>query len=889
VSKEQLNKAFFAQNEEEVFAELQTTKAGLSKEEAAKRLAEYGENVLEVGEKRSTLQKFLDQFKDFMIIVLLAAAIISGTVGHEIADAIIILAVVIINAALGVFQENKAEEAIEALKKMASPLANVRRSGEVVQIKSELLVPGDIIVLEAGDVVPADVRLYSVNSLKVEEAALTGESVPVEKDLLDVAEDAPLGDRKNMAFSSTNVTYGRAEGVVALTGMNTEVGNIAHMLQNAEEKKTPLQENQDQMGKSLTILILAIAIVMFIVGFGFNGRPWLDMLMVSISVAVAAIPEGLPAITTIILALGTQKMASRNALVRKLPAVETLGGTEVICSDKTGTLTQNKMTIEKVYYNGQVHDAHEAIDLSLPVMRIMNFANDTQVANDKSLIGDPTETAMVQYGLDKNFDLAGELAKMPRVAEVPFESDRKMASTIHTNGSKFYVATKGAPDELLKRCNFIVKNGVVSPMTAADREEILETNHSLAIQALRVLATAYKDIDALPAAMTSEAVEHDLVFAGLIGEIDPERPEAKLAIAEAKKAGIRTVMITGDHRDTAAAIATRLGILDGTTTAHSVITGAELNEISDNEFLKTVQNYSVYARVSPEHKVRIVKAWQDNGKVVAMTGDGVNDAPSLKQADIGIGMGITGTEVSKGASDMVLADDNFATIVHAVEEGRKVFSNIQKAVQYLLSANLGEVLTLFIATLLGWTILEPIHLLWINLVTDVFPAIALGLEEAEKDVMEQAPRGRSSNFFSNGVFTSMIYQGIYEGGITLFVFWLATSYYGFDLHIAEAMAFLTLGFIQLAHAFNCKSVFKSMFSVNPLGNKPFNYAILLSLVLMLLVAFIPGLNTIFGIYDMTGQQWLIVVLAALSVIPFVEIAKAILRGVGYDKKVNGIK
>ncbi|MFZ2692082.1 MAG: cation-translocating P-type ATPase, partial [Trichococcus flocculiformis] len=549
--------------------------------------------------------------------------------------------------------------------------------------------------------------------------------------------------------------------------------------------------------------------------------------------------------------LGTQKMASRNALVRKLPAVETLGGTEVICSDKTGTLTQNKMTIEKVYYDGQVHDANENIDLELPVMKIMNLANDTKIANDKSLIGDPTETAMVQYGLEKGFDLSAKLVDMPRVGEVPFESDRKLMSTIHPEGNQFLVATKGAPDELLKRCTHIIKAGVISPITDADRNAILDTNHSLAIQALRVLAMAFKNVATVPAKMTTEAVETDLVFAGLIGMIDPERPEAKQAIAQAQKAGIRTVMITGDHRDTASAIATRLGILDENTSAGSVITGAELNDISDDDFLRTVQNYSVYARVSPEHKVRIVKAWQDNGKVVAMTGDGVNDAPSLKQADIGIGMGITGTEVSKGASDMVLADDNFATIVHAVEEGRKVFANIQKAVQYLLSANLGEVLTLFIATVLGWQILEPIHLLWINLVTDVFPAIALGLEEAEKDVMEQAPRGRSSNFFSNGVFASMIYQGIYEGAITLFVFWLATIHYGFELHIGEALAFLTLGFIQLSHAFNCKSVFKSLFSVNPFGNKMFNYAVLLSLSLMLMVAFVPGLNTIFGIYDMT--------------------------------------
>ena len=886
MSKEQVRKAFYSQDEATVLQEMESTKDGLSDTQASKRISEYGPNSIELGKNRSTLQKFLDQFKDFMIIVLLFAAIISATVGNEIADAIIILAVVIINAVLGVVQEQKAEEAIEALQKMASPLANVRRNGRIVQLKSEEIVPGDIVVLEAGDVVPADIRLYNISSMKVEEAALTGESVPVDKKLGDVPENAPLGDRKNMAFSSTNVTYGRGEGVVVGTAMGTEVGNIAHMIQNTEEKKTPLQQNQDQLGKFLTILILVIAVVMFFIGIYSGERTWIDMLMVSISVAVAAIPEGLPAISTIILALGTQKMAKRNALVRKLPAVETLGGTEIICSDKTGTLTQNKMTIEKVYYNGQLHDSSEEIDLSLPLIKTMNFANDTKIAQDDSLIGDPTETALIQFSLDKGFDVEKQLEITPRVGEVPFDSERKLMSTIHKDSDQFTIYTKGAPDELLKRCTSIIKDGEVTPLTEANRNEILDTNHSMAIQALRVLAMAYKPIESVPEETTSQTVEQDLIFVGLVGMIDPERPEAKAAIAEAKSAGIRTIMITGDHRDTAAAIAKRLGILNEDHEDTAVITGAELDAIPQEEFLDTVQNYSVYARVSPEHKVRIVKAWQNQDKVVAMTGDGVNDAPSLKQADIGIGMGITGTEVSKGASDMVLADDNFATIVHAVEEGRKVFANIQKAVQYLLSANLGEVLTLFVATLLGWHILEPIHLLWINLVTDVFPAIALGLEEAEEDIMEHAPRGNSSNFFSNGVMASLIYQGIYEGAITLFVFWLATFYYGWELHIGEAMAFLTLGFIQLSHAFNCKSVFKSLFSIRPFGNKQFNLAILVSFVLTMFVVLTPGLNTIFGIYDMTAQQWIIIAVAALSIIPFVEIAKAILRGIGYDEKVN---
>lgn len=884
MSKNQIQEAFYNQDPQAVLSKLDVTKDGLSDAEAKKRIDEYGHNALDEGESRGLVAKFFDQFKDFMIIVLLAAALISGVLG-EISDAIIILLVVVLNAALGVFQEAKAEEAINALRQMASPMARVKRNGHVVSIKSEDIVPGDIVLLEAGDVVPADIRLIEANSLKVEEAALTGESVPVEKEMVIVEDDASLGDRVNMAFSSTNVTYGRGTGVVVGTGMNTEVGHIANMLANAEESKTPLQENQDQLGKSLTVLILAIAAIMFVVGM-LNGRPWLEMLLTSISVAVAAIPEGLPAITTIILALGTQKMAKRNALVRKLPAVETLGGTEVICSDKTGTLTMNQMTVEKVYYNGQVHEVTEDIDLSLPVMKIMNFANDTEISGDGRLIGDPTETAMVQFGIDKGMNLKEELAKEPRIAEVPFESDRKLMSTIHKLADgRFLIATKGAPDELLKRCTTLDINGEAKQMTNADRDEILSTNTSLAVQALRVLAMAYKFVDEVPAEMTSEAVEKDLVYAGMIGMIDPERPEAADAIRVAKGAGIRTIMITGDHRDTAQAIASRLGIIEeGQNDA--VLTGAELNTQSDEEFARNVEKYSVYARVSPEHKVRIVKAWQNHGKVVSMTGDGVNDAPSLKTADIGVGMGITGTEVSKGASDMVLADDNFQTIVVAVEEGRKVFSNIQKAVQFLLSANLGEVLTLFIATFLGWTILEPVHILWINLVTDTFPAIALGLENAEKDIMEHKPRGRSSNFFSNGVGGAIIYQGIIEGGITLLVYWWAISnpaagHVGELAHMdAETMAFITLGMIQLFHAYNSKSVYKSIFQVGIFSNMTLVYATLLSAVLLLGVILIPGLNTFFGVSVLTGTQWAVSIGAAFMIVPIVELVKALQRATG---------
>lgn len=883
---EQQTKHVYLQTVEDVFKEVQSSPSGLSSQEAASRLEKYGANTLQEGKKKTLLEKFVDQFKDFMILVLLVAAVVSMFAHQgdpDPTDAIIILAVVLLNAVLGVFQESKAEEAIEALKKMASPVASVLRDGHVEHIKGEDIVVGDVVILEAGDVVPADMRLFEVNTVKIEESALTGESVPVDKDLvIPAGDEVGIGDRTNMAFSSTNVTYGRAVGVVTSTGMNTEVGKIANMLANTEEGKTPLQENQDALGKWLTIMILVIAVIIFLVGM-LRGNEWTHMLLTAIAIAVAAIPEGLLAISTIILALGTQKMAQRNAIVRKLPAVETLGGVEIICSDKTGTLTLNQMTVEKMVYDNEIHDASEEISKDNIALRVMNLANDTKISQDNSLLGDPTETAMVQYGLDKNYDVREELVNIPRIAEVPFDSTRKLMTTIHQlEDGKYLVATKGAPDMLLDRVTKIEKHGEVSAFTEDDRTTLMKLNKEMATQALRVLAMAYKVIDTLPETVDTDSIEHDLIFAGLVGMIDPERKEAAAAIKVAQSAGIRTIMITGDHRDTAQAIAKRLGILrpdqeDG------VLTGGELNDISDEELERTVENYSVYARVSPEHKVRIVKAWQKNGKVVSMTGDGVNDAPSLKQADIGVGMGITGTEVSKGASDMVLADDNFETIVVAVEEGRKVFANIQKAVQYLLSANFGEVMTMFVATMAGWSILEPIHILWINLVTDVFPAIALGLEEAEADIMNHPPRGKGSNFLSNGVLPSIFYQGFFEGGITLFVFWYATHIANWGNPVGETMAFATLGLIQLFHAFNVKSVYKSLGTVGAFKNKMFNYAILVSAVMLLSVMVIPGLTTVFDVAILTAEQWLFVVGAAFSIVPIVEIAKAIMRAMGMDK------
>lgn len=867
-----------------IYQDLQTSEQGLTDAQAQERLAQHGRNALNQQKTTSMLQKFIAQFKDFMIIVLLVAALIAGLTG-EVVDAVIILIVVVLNAIFGVFQEAKAEEAISALKEMSAPNATVQRGGQILTVKSDELVVGDIVLLEAGDIIPADLRLIDVASLKVEESALTGESVPVEKaaGTLEAA-DLAIGDRTNMAFMNSNVTYGRATGVVIATGMQTEVGRIAGMIEAADETTTPLQANLTQLGKSLTILILVIAAIVFGMGMWRQAESLIDMLLTAISLAVAAIPEGLPAIVTITLALGTQRMAKRHAIVRKLPAVETLGSTDIIASDKTGTLTQNKMTVEKVYENLDLLDAHSVdFDQENRLAQVMILSNDTKITPD-GLAGDPTETALVQYQLDRQYPVERVLADRPRVAEIPFDSERKLMSTVHPLADgRYLIAVKGAPDELLKRVTRVSLNGEINPFSAAQRTMVLNTNHDMATQALRVLAFAYRIVDEIPTEMTSTNVENDLILAGMVGMIDPERPEVAQAVADAKSAGIRPLMITGDHRDTAAAIATRLGIIDkGETDA--VITGAELDDMDDDTFAKKVGDYAVYARVAPEHKVRIVNAWQKHGKVVAMTGDGVNDAPALKAADIGIGMGITGTEVSKGASDMVLADDNFSTIVVAVEEGRKVFANIQKAIQYLLSANLGEVLTLFMMTMLGWQILAPVHILWINLVTDTLPAIALGVEPMEKNIMQQKPRGRQSNFFSGGVFGGIVYQGLLEGAITLGVYWLAITYpvhQATQLAHADAltMAFATLGLIQLFHAFNSKSIHGSIFTVGLFKNKFFNWAIVIAFALLAMTILVPGLNSMFHVAHLDGFQWGIVLLASFLMIVIVEIVKFFQRRV----------
>ena len=891
MSKEQNKTLFYTQGEEEVLKNLDTSVDGLSTAQAKERLDAYGYNELDEGEKRSLLSKFIDQFKDLMIIILLVAAALSViTEGmHGLTDACIILAVVVLNAAFGVYQEGQAEAAIEALKNMSSPRARVRRDGHVVEIDSRELVPGDIVLLEAGDVVPADMRLLEAASLKIEEAALTGESVPVEKDITEtVAADAGIGDRVNMGYQNSNVTYGRGTGVVTNTGMYTEVGKIADMLANADESQTPLKQSLEQLSKTLTYLIVAIALVTFLVSVFIRGEQPLEGLMVAVALAVAAIPEGLPAIVTILLSLGTTTLAKRNSIVRKLPAVETLGSTEIIASDKTGTLTMNQMTVEKVYTNGQLQNASTELGADNTTLRIMNFANDTKVDPDGKLIGDPTETALVQFGLDHNFDVREVLKSEPRVAELPFDSDRKLMSTIHKEADgSYFVAVKGAPDQLLKRVTQIEINGEVRSITDEDKKAILATNKDLAKQALRVLMMAYKTTSEIPT-LESEVVESDLIFSGLVGMIDPERPEAAEAVRVAKEAGIRPIMITGDHQDTAEAIAKRLGIIDPNDTEDHVFTGAELNELSDEEFQKVFKQYSVYARVSPEHKVRIVKAWQNDGKVVAMTGDGVNDAPSLKTADIGIGMGITGTEVSKGASDMVLADDNFATIIVAVEEGRKVFSNIQKSIQYLLSANMAEVFIIFFATLFGWDVLQPVHLLWINLVTDTLPAIALGVEPAEPGIMTHKPRGRQSNFFDGGVFGAIMYQGIFQTILVLAVYgWglvFPEHHTQAEIHAdALTMAFATLGLIQLLHAFNVKSVYQSVFKVGLFRNKTFNWAIPVAFILLMATIMVPGFNNLFHVSHLSFTQWLAVIVGSFLIVVSVELVKAIQRDLGKDK------
>ncbi|MFT8325076.1 cation-translocating P-type ATPase [Oenococcus sicerae] len=873
---------FYNQNIKELLVQFSSdSQRGLSEKMAQDRLLSDGPNALNQAKKTTLLQKFVNQFKDFMIAILAVAAVIAAMTG-EVVDAVFILLVVILNAIFGVFQESKAEDAIAALKKMSTPNANVRRDGKVVSVPADQLVAGDIVLLEAGDIVPADLRLIEVNSLKIEEAALTGESVPVEKSAAILkAKNPGIGDRHNMAFMNTNVTYGRAVGMIVATGMKTEVGHIASMLEQTDETATPLQINLKQLGKSLTYLILFISVIVFAIGMIKGAESWINMLLTAISIAVAAIPEGLPAIVTITLALGTGRLAKKNALMRRLAAVETLGSTEIIGSDKTGTLTQNKMTVEKYVVNNQIFDATDPIQKNAAAEKlavVMALNNDTKMTED-GLLGDPTETALISFNEKQDQDLERLFDKMPRVAEIPFDSERKLMTTVNKNAAQYLITVKGAPDELLRRTSKIDLNGKAVALTEENRQQLLTINHELAQQALRVLAFAYQNVKEVPGRLTSKAVEKDLVFVGFVAMIDPERPEVAQAVEQARQAGIRPIMITGDHKDTAAAIARRLGILTAQQGPEAIITGAQLDQIPDEQFEDKVAQYSVYARVAPEHKVKIVNAWQKCGKTVAMTGDGVNDAPALKAADIGIAMGITGTEVSKGASDMVLADDNFVTIVNAVKEGRTVFSNIQKALQYLLSSNLAEVMTLFVMTILGWNLFVPVMILWINLVTDTFPAIALGLEPAEPGIMDRQPRGKESSFLSGGVGSAIIWQGIVQSLTVLSVYALALAYPDHAgnnelVHLdALTMAFMTLGLMQLVNAFNVKSIYQSIFKVNPFANKYFNFAILFSLLSMAIVVLIPGLNGLFHVADLNSHQWLIVLAASFSIVIVVEVVK----------------
>lgn len=872
---------FHAMKAEDVMHSLQSCPEGLTDPEANRRLGEYGPNELQEGKKRTLLMMFLEQFKNVMVIVLLAAAVVSATIAREMADAAIILFVVILNAVLGVIQESKAEKALAALKKMSSPHVKVRRSGNVRQIRTEELVPGDIVLLEAGDIIPADMRLLESASLKIEEAALTGESVPVEKITDPLSEkDLVIGDRKNMAYSGSNVTYGRGVGIVTHTGMKTEVGKIAGHLANAEASQTPLQRKLTEMSKILSIGVLLVCLVIFMVG-KLQGRETLDIFMVAVSLAVAAIPEGLAAVVTIVLAIGVQRMARKNAIIRKLSAVETLGSTQIICSDKTGTLTQNKMTVKEIYLDGRLLAAGEADagdrDFRLFAGAIM-LCNDSKIdkkGKETKLLGDPTETALVDYGIKMGLSVEETEGENPRVAELPFDSDRKLMTTVHQTGKDFLSITKGAPDILIERCTHILDNGTVRALTDEDRNAVGKANKEMAGHALRVLAVAHKSLEKVPESITPEILENSLTFTGLVGMMDPPREEARDAVKLCLQAGIRPIMITGDHKDTAAAIARELGI------AHDekeVITGSQLNALSEEEFNEQVDRYSVYARVSPEHKVRIVKAWKLKGKIVAMTGDGVNDAPALKSSDIGVGMGITGTEVSKGVSNMVLADDNFATIVHAVREGRRIYSNIRKTVQFLLSCNLGEVFTLFIATLLPAIftdhILFPIHILWINLITDTLPALALGMEQAEPDVMNKPSRDPKSSFFAERVGFNIVYQGILEGILVLTSYLIGKQY---APETATTMAFAALGLIQLFHSINTRSNEDSIFRIGLFTN-PWNIgAFIVSAVLQLSVIFLPFLNGLFRVTPLTGVQWLMVIGLSFAIIPIVELVKWIER------------
>ncbi len=878
-----------------VLCELQSGTEGLSEQEAAARLEKNGKNKLAEGKKESLLHRFLKQLAEPMTIILLVAAAIAA--GMEIYngvqsghwefpfDVVIILAVVIINAVLGVFQESKAEKAIEALQEIAAATSKVIRDGKQITVHSEDLVVGDIIVLEAGDAVPADARIIECASMKIEEAALTGESVPVTKQdsalSANANGDVALGDRKNMVFMGSTVVYGRGKAVVVATGMDTEMGKIADALANAQEGKTPLQIKLAGLSKILTYLVIGICVVVFGInviralatGSGFGFAVAMDFFMVAISLAVAAIPEGLATVVTIVLSIGVTNMSKRNAIIRKLTAVETLGCTQIICSDKTGTLTQNKMTVVD----------HYGCDEKL-LATAMSMCSDAEFDRDaKTAVGEPTECALVNYAEKLGMDKNDQKKEYVRVGEVPFDSMRKMMTTVHNVNGTLVQFTKGAPDEILKRCTTAVTEQGEVPMTEEIRSEILAANKGMADQALRVLAAAKKSLAAEPAVYEAEAVECDLCFVGLVGMIDPVRPEVKPAIDQCRSAGIRPIMITGDHKDTAVAIAMQLGIIEN---ASQAITGAELDNISDEEFETAVEKYSVYARVQPEHKTRIVNAWRKKGKVTAMTGDGVNDAPSIKNADIGVGMGITGTDVTKNVADMILADDNFATIVSAAGEGRRIYDNIRKAIQFLLASNLSEVLSIFFATLLGFAIFQPVQLLWINLITDCFPALALGMEKPEADVMKRKPRDSREGIFAGGLGAAVVYQGVFVTLITLISYFVGHWYETGNLEITNSvhgttMAFLTLAMCEVFHSFNMRSLRGSIFTIKG-QNKWLWGAGLLSLVLTSVVVLIEPVAKAFSMTPIDAAEYFIAMGLGLCIIPLVEIVKLVHRII--DKK-----
>ena len=921
-----MEKNWFNKEVNEVEKELKTNLAnGLTPAEVEEKRNEYGFNELKAKKKKSLFVKFLEQFKDFMIIVLIIAAIVSGIVGYlegeGITDSIIILIVVIVNAIIGVVQESKAEKSLEALQKLSSHVAKVVRNGKVEVVASRDLVPGDIVVLDTGDYVPADLRIIEGVNLKSQESSLTGESVPVDKNSEVIADEkVGIGDRTNMLFSSSLITYGRGKGIVVETGMNTEVGKIATIINDTEGTATPLQIKLNKLGKTLGIAALAICVLIFIIGIAY-GKDIIDMFMTAVSLAVAAIPEGLAAVSTIVLAIGVQRMVKKNAIVKKLPAVETLGSATVICSDKTGTLTQNKMTVQKVFADGNLSNVEDITTINNSLEKLMytsTLCNDTKIGENNNLTGDPTETALIDLGFKIKFDVENTL-KLQRVREYPFDSDRKLMTTVNKVGDKYIAYTKGGIDELLAKCTKYEINGEIKDNLSEYKDTIEKYNIEMAKDALRVLAMAYKELDHEPTDEEMKTIESDLIFVGMVGMIDPPREEVKAAVAKCKTAGIKTVMITGDHKITAVAIAKALGILENENEA---ITGAELEEMSDEALTKNIRQYSVYARVSPEHKVRIVKAWQANGEIVAMTGDGVNDAPALKTADIGCAMGIVGTDVSKEAADVILTDDNFATIVSSVEEGRRIYDNILKAIQFLLSSNVGEIVTLFIAILITpWLsstfgidvnlieVLLPIHILWINLVTDSLPALALAVDPAEDDVMNRKPK-KQKGIFTKGMTWRVVYQGFMIGLLTLaaFIIGLATpddqlpemvridnAIYSVDevdnleealangaellekqevkVEIGQTMAFVTLAFSELVHVFNIRNNKKSIFKTHPFNNKVLLGAIAISAMLMLIILFIPALRHIFSIPVLPMNNVLEIIGLVLAPLVIVEIFK----------------